>query len=316
MKPAALDYIRANSADEAVALLAEYGGDARILAGGQSLMAVLNMRLAQPRALVDIHRATDLTSVVNVIDDALPSPPAPLPLRRRGEIPGENGRQPNGRQPFARRSVNPITNGAGLRVGAAVTQAALQRHPGLAQTVPLVAQALPHLGHYQTRNRGTVCGSLAHADPSAELPLCLATLDGEVVLRSARGRRHVAAREFFTGMLQTACAADELVEEAYFPAPAAGERHGFVEMSIRHGDFAIVALAAVVGADAIRLGVGGVADRAVVARWPRLSGTALDDALNQLAWDLGAREDHHASARYRRHLVRTLGRSLIEELSR
>lgn len=271
MKPAALDYIRADSADEAVALLAEYGGDARILAGGQSLMAVLNMRIAQPRALVDIHRAPDLGA---------------------------------------------IANGDGLRVGAAVTQATLQRHPGMAQSVPLVAQALPHLGHYQTRNRGTVCGSLAHADPSAELPLCLATLDGEVVLRSARGRRTVAAREFFTGMLQTACAADELVEEAHFPAPAAGERHGFVEMAIRHGDFAIVALAAVVGADAIRLGVGGVADHPIVARWPRLSGTALDDALNQLAWDLGARDDHHASARYRRHLVRTLGRALIEELAR
>ncbi len=275
MKPPALDYIRADSAEEAVALLAEYGGDARILAGGQSMMAVLNMRIAQPRALVDIHRASDLGTISK---DA--------------------------------------ANGDGLRVGAAVTQAALQRHSGLARSAPLVAQALPHLGHFQTRNRGTVCGSLAHADPSAELPLCLATLDGAVVLRSARGRRTVAASEFFTGMLQTACAADELVEEAHFPAPAADERHGFVEMSIRHGDFAIVALAAVVGAAAIRLGVGGVADHPVVARWPRLAGAALDDALNQLAWDLGARDDHHASARYRRHLVRTLGRSLIEELAR
>jgi 2-furoyl-CoA dehydrogenase FAD binding subunit len=279
VKPPALDYIRADSAEEAVALLAEYGGDARILAGGQSLMAVLNMRIAQPRALVDIHRAADLGAISN-------------------------------------HAANDAANGAGLRIGAAVTQATLQRHPDLARSAPLVAQALPHLGHYQTRNRGTVCGSLAHADPSAELPLCLATLDGEVVMRSARGRRTVAAPEFFTGMLQTACAADELVEAAHFPAPATGERHGFVEMSIRHGDFAIVALAAVVGADAIRLGVGGVADHPVVARWPRLAGTALDDALNQLAWDLGARDDHHASARYRRHLVRTLGRSLIAELAR
>lgn len=270
VKPAALEYIRVDSADEAVALLAEYGEDARVLAGGQSLMAVLNMRLAEPRALIDIHRAPDLAV---------------------------------------------IANGGAVQVGAAVTQAALARHAELARAVPLLAQALPHLGHFQTRNRGTVCGSIAHADPSAELPLCLATLGGEVVLRSARRRRRLSAQDFFTGMLQTARGADELLEAAHFPLAAAGERHGFVEVSMRHGDFAIVALAAVVSASAIRLGVGGVADRPAVARWSRLDGSALDDALNQFAWDLEARDDHHASAPYRRHLVRTLGRRLIGELA-
>ena len=270
MKPAALDYLRADSADEAVAALAEYGEDARVLAGGQSLMAVLNMRLAAPRALVDIHRAPDLAT---------------------------------------------IATGGALQVGASVTQAALERHAGLAQAAPLLAQALPHVGHFQTRNRGTVCGSIAHADPSAELPLCLATLGGEVVLRSARGRRRLGAQAFFSGILQTARAADELLEAAHFPLAAAGERHGFVEFAMRHGDFAIVALAAVVGPGSIRLGVGGVADRPTVARWPRLAGSALEDALNQLAWDLEARDDHHASAVYRRHLVRSLGGKLIAELS-
>lgn len=270
MKPAAFDYIRADSADEAVALLAEYGDDARILAGGQSLMAVLNMRLAQPKVLIDIHRAADL-----------------------GAIRDGDGR---------------------IRVGAAVTQTALQRMAG-AERTPLLAQALPHVGHFQTRNRGTVCGSIAHADPAAELPLCLAALDGEVLLRSRRARRTLKAAEFFTGMLQTVRAADELIEEVRFPPARAGERHGFVELSMRHGDFAIVALAAVVSPTGIRLGVGGVADRPVVARWPRLEGSALDDALNQLAWDLAAQDDHHASAVYRRHLVRTLGRQLIGELA-
>lgn len=270
MKPAAFDYIRADSADEAVALLAEYGEDARILAGGQSLMAILNMRLAQPKVLIDIHRAQDLFGIE------------------------DNG---------------------GIRVRAAATQAALQRHAGLEHTAPLLAQALPHLGHFQTRNRGTVCGSVAHADPSAELPLCLATLDGEVVLRSRRGRRTVKARAFFTGMLQTARAAGELIEEVRFPQRRDGERHGFTEVSMRHGDFAIVALAAVVSADGICLGVGGVADRPTVAHWPRLEGTALDDALNQLAWELGAQDDTHATAVYRRHLVRTLGRELIGRLT-
>ena len=270
MKPAAFDYIRADSADEAVALLAEYGDDARILAGGQSLMAILNMRLAQPKVLIDIHRAQDLYGIE------------------------DNG---------------------GIRVRAAATQAALQRHAGLEGTAPLLAQALPHLGHFQTRNRGTVCGSVAHADPSAELPLCLATLDGEVVLRSKRGRRPLKARAFFTGMLQTARAAGELIEEVRFPQRRDGERHGFTEVSMRHGDFAIVALAAVVSADGICLGVGGVADRPTVAHWPRLDGAALDDALNQLAWELGAQDDTHATAVYRRHLVRMLGRELIGRLT-
>jgi 2-furoyl-CoA dehydrogenase FAD binding subunit len=270
VKPAALDYIRADSADEAVALLAEFGEDGRILAGGQSLMAMLNMRLAQPRVLIDIHRASDLAI---------------------------------------------IANGGAVQVGAGVTQAALERRSGLAQAAPLLAQALPHIGHFQTRNRGTVCGSIAHADPSAELPLCLATLGGEVMLRSRRGRRRVSAQDFFSGVLQTACGADELLEAVCFPLAAEGERHGFVEFSMRHGDFAIVALAAVVSPSAIRLGVGGVADRPVVAHWSRLDGSALEDALNEFARDLEASNDHHASADYRHQLVRTLGRRLIGELS-
>ena len=270
MKPAPFDYVRADSADEAVAILAEHGDEARVLAGGQSLMAMLNMRLAQPNALVDIHRAADLAGI----------------------------RLEDGR----------------LVVRAAVTQAALGRHPGLAQSLPLLAQALPHIGHWQTRNRGTVCGSIAHADPSAELPLCLATLGGDVVLRSASGRRTLSAAEFFAGMLQTAREPTELVEEVRFPVARAGERHAFAEIAMRHGDFAIVALAVVAGPSGIRLGVGGVADRPHVARWARLAGAALDDALNELAWELGARDDHHASAAYRRHAVRTLGKQLIEGL--
>lgn len=271
MKPAAFDYIRADSADEAVAGLAEYGEDARILAGGQSLMPVLNMRLAQPKVLVDIHRAGDLCAIGS----------------------GSNR----------------------LRVYAAVTQSSLGRHPKIAFQVPLLAQALPHVGHFQTRNRGTVCGSIAHADPSAELPLCLSTLGGEIVLRSARARRTVAAQDFFTGMLQTVCTPEEMIEEVRFPLVQPGEHHGFTEVSMRHGDFAVVALAAVVSASSIRLGVGGAADRAYVVRWPLLEGSALDDALNQLAWDLHARDDQHATAAYRRHVVRILGRQLIEKLN-
>ena len=270
MKPAPFDYIRVDAADEAIALLAEYGDDARILAGGQSLMPILNMRLAQPRLLIDISRAADLGGVL--IDDG------------------------------------------DLCVGASVTQATIEQRARLAQEVPLLAWSLPHLGHFQTRNRGTVCGSVAHADPSAELPLCLTALGGEVVLRSSARRRTVAADDFFQGTLTTARESSELVETVRFPLAREGVRYGFTEVAMRHGDFAIVALAAVVSGSETRLGVGGVADRPRVQVWPRLSGEDLDDALNRLAWDLEARDDQHATAKYRRHLVRTLGKRLIEGL--
>ena len=271
MKPAAFDYVRADSADEAVDLLARHGEDARILAGGQSLMAVLNMRLAQPALLIDISRSKPLAEV------------------RR-----ENG---------------------GLWVGAAVTQASLEWRPGLAAELPLLAQAIPHISHFQIRNRGTVCGSVAHADPSAELPLCLLALQGEVRLRSAKRRRTLPAQAFFTGMLSTARQNDELLEAVCFPLARPGAGYGFTEFSARHGDFAICAVAALVHDKGIRLAVGGVADRPRAQDWPLLEGSALDDALNEFAWELDARDDAQISAATRRHLVRRLGRQAIASAS-
>jgi 2-furoyl-CoA dehydrogenase FAD binding subunit len=271
MKPAAFDYIRADSLEEVLHLLGEYGEDARILAGGQSLMAALNMRLAQPRVLIDISRIEALSRI----------------RLRRGV----------------------------MTVGAAVTQAAVEQVVQDQSSVPLLAQALPHLGHFQTRNRGTVCGSIAHADPSAELPLCLATLGGTVELRSRRRSRSVAASDFFQGVLTTARQADELLVSAQFPMARKNTRYGFVEFSMRHGDFALVALAGVVSDEETRLGVGGVADRPWVETLPTANGPDLDAALEDLAWKLGAQDDQHASAKYRRHLVRHLGRALITDLS-
>src|SRR5262249_48311544 len=178
VKPTAFDYFRVDSADEAVDALAEYGDDARILAGGQSLAPMLNMRVAQPRVLVDISRAAARVAAKTDV-----------------------GR--------------PV-------VRAAATQAAVERRPRLADELPLLAQAFPHLGHFQTRNRGTVCGSIAHADPSAELPLCLTVLGGEIVLRSRAGRRRLRADEFFQGPLSTARQPTEIVEEVRFPLARAG----------------------------------------------------------------------------------------------
>lgn len=264
MKPARFDYARAESVDEALAVLAQYGDEARILAGGQSLMAILNMRFAQPRVLVDISGCADLT--------------------------------------YAR------VEGGDLVIGAAATQASIEWRSALGLEVPLLALALPHVGHFQTRNRGTVCGSIAHAEPSAELPLVLGALRGSVTLRSARGRRTLPAEEFFQGLLLTARRPDELVEAVRFPLRDPAARYGFREVAMRHGDFAIVALAVVATGERLRIAVGGVADRPVAKEFPRQAAT---EALNELAWELDARDDQHASARYRRHLVRTLGRELI-----
>jgi 2-furoyl-CoA dehydrogenase FAD binding subunit len=268
VKPASFDYIRVDTAAEAVALLGEYGDDARILAGGQSLVAMMNMRLTQPRVLIDISSVGDLDTI------------------------------------------NATTKG--VRIGAALRQAALGAWPALDENLPLAAAALPHIGHFQTRNRGTICGSIAHADPGAELPLVLATLNGTVHLRGPRRRRSVAARDFFTGMLTTARHSDELIEAVEFPAAEADAGYAFDEIAPRHGDFAVVSVAAWVGPDAITVGVGGVGDRPEIRCWPALSGAALDDALNEFAWELEAQDDHHASATYRRNLVRRVGRRVIE----
>ncbi|MNQ36082.1 FAD binding domain-containing protein [Pseudomonas borbori] len=266
MKPAAFDYIRAESRRQVLELLAEYGQEARIIAGGQSLMAVLNMRLAQPKLLIDINQVAEL---------------AYIELRKDC-----------------------------LAVGAAVRQAQLLARPTLADEVPLLALAMPWIGHFQTRNRGTVCGSVAHADPSAELPLSLVTLGGEIVLESIKGKRVIKAAEFFQGILTTDKRADELVVEVRFPLKREGIIYRFQEIAMRHGDFAIVSLAACIGIDEVRLGVGGVADRPVMRSLPR--GAALPDALNETAWSLDAQDDVHASAAYRRQLVRELGHRLIE----
>ncbi|MET0210906.1 MAG: FAD binding domain-containing protein [Burkholderiaceae bacterium] len=269
MKPAAFDYLRARDADEAVHWLQREGEGARILAGGQSLMAVLNLRLATPALLIDISRS----------------------------------------EPLARVEVE----GGTLRIGAAATQASIEWRPGLAQELPLLALAFPHGSPFPIRNRGTVCGSIAHADPSAELPLCLLALRGEVLLRSARGTRRVAAADFFTGMLITARKDDELIEAVRFPLAQPGTGHGFSEFSRRHGDFAICAIAAVADRRGLRVAVGGVVDRPVARELPLLDGSALDDALNEFAWALDARDDPHVSAATRRHLVRRLGRRAVAQ---
>jgi 2-furoyl-CoA dehydrogenase FAD binding subunit len=207
-------------------------------------------------------------------------------------------------------------DGKTLRIGAAVQQAVLERRADLCQRQPLLARALAWVGHAQTRARGTVCGSIAHADPSAELPLALVTLGGSVHLRTRKKQRTLAAADFFTGMMTTTKGDDEMIESVSFPTAAPGTGYAFEEIGRRHGDFAIVACAAVVDGSKTILGIGGVADMPTVRLLPLPGSADFADALNQYAWDLDARDDLHATGRYRRDLVRQLGRRTIEEAAR
>jgi 2-furoyl-CoA dehydrogenase FAD binding subunit len=268
MKPAAFDYVRAGHLDEVLDGLRREGGDARIIAGGQSLMPMLNMRLARPKTLIDIMRLPELARIEQ--------------------------------------------KGGAVMVGAGVRQATLLAWPELGKALPLVAKALPWTGHVQTRSRGTVCGSIAHADPSAELPLILCALGGAVHLRSTKRRRHVPAKDFFAGMMATTREDDELIDAVSFPADS--RACAFREVARRHGDFAIVACAAVATDKGVRLAIGGVADMPVTREFPRLEPNALDDALNAFAYELDARDDVHATARYRRDLVRLIGKDLMREV--
>jgi 2-furoyl-CoA dehydrogenase FAD binding subunit len=269
MKPRPFDYIRPDTVEEALALLAEYGDDARVLAGGQSLVPMLNLRIVEAAALIDISRLTAL----DVIDE-------------RGDA---------------------------IEIGAAVTQNKLLAWPQLAAKLPLVAAALPHVGHFQTRNKGTVCGSIAHADPSSELPLTLAVLGGEIVLRSRRGSRLLKAKDFHKDMLTTARAGDELVTAVRFPV-AKGAGVAFREVARRHGDFAIIAVAAIVAdKNSVRLGVGGMAGAPLVREIP--SGDSAD-AIAEWAGELEGYEDLHASAAMRRDLFRNLAPLVVNEAIR
>jgi len=269
MKPRPFDYIRPDTVEEAVELLAEYGDDARILAGGQSLLPMLNLRLIEPAVLIDISRIEALGAIKD--------------------------------------------GGAKIEIGAAVTQNTLMDWPKLAERLPLLAVALPYVGHFQTRNRGTVCGSIAHADPSSELPLALAVTGGEVVLRSKRGERVLLADAFQQDMLTTAREPDELIAAVRFPA-GPGQGVAFREVARRHGDFAMIAVAAVIkDRNAVWLGVGGMAGRPMVRR---IVPENAESIVGEWAEELEGYEDLHASAALRRDLFRNLAPEVIADAQR
>ena len=276
MKAAPFEYVRAASIGEACELLRQDGGDVKLIAGGQSLVPMMAMRLTRPARLVDINEIAALKFVALEPD--------------------------------------------AVRTGACTRQCVIERDDALAARVPLLRQALAWVGHIQTRNRGTVGGSLAHADPAAELPLAAQVLGAKMVLRSTTGTRSVPAAEFFAGPLTTAIEPHECLEEIHWPAWS--ERRtgsAFTEISRRHGDFAIVAAAAQIALDddgrcvraSFGLGGGGTTPLAFPKLAERLIGTRLeDDAIRGVAHDaavaLDPGGDLHASAGYRMDLAAVL----------
>jgi carbon-monoxide dehydrogenase medium subunit len=264
MKPAAFSYDRPRSVDEAVSLLAKHE-DAKILAGGQSLVPLMSMRLARPAAIVDINGIDELRTM--------------------------------------------RSSGGYVHIGAAVRQSEAAR-----SGVPLIVRALPYVGHWQTRNRGTVCGSLAHADPSAELAVVAVALQAQIEARSPRGTRRIAADAFFASLFTTALEPDEMVTAASFSQALPGWGFAFEEFAERHGDFAIVATAcaASVARDgsivSLRLALGGVSDRPVVCETAdaigrRLTATDAEELCAREAAKLDPPSDRRGSAAYRRRLA-------------
>jgi aerobic carbon-monoxide dehydrogenase medium subunit len=274
MKPPPFEYYRATTVEEAISLLSQYGSDAKVLAGGQSLLPMMKLRLARPRVLVDLHWARELA--------------------------------------YVRQADGMITFGAMARLADLESEQ-------VRACCPLLGEVAGDIGHPPIRHRGTVCGSLAHADPAAELPMLALVLDAELVATGPNGTRVIPARDFFRTMLTTSLSGEEILMEARFPVLRPGRGWGFSELSRRPGDFAIVAAAATldVGAAGVitqaQMALGAVADRAIrcpeaeAALVGQMAGTAAFEAAAALASaPLEPPSDVHGSSSYRRHLANVL----------
>ncbi len=281
MKPAKFEYHAPASVDEAVGFLKRYAGEARVLAGGQSLIPMMNFRVAAPAALVDLNRIPALAYV--------------------------------------------RADGATVRIGAMTRQRALEFSPVIRDKLPLLREALSWVGHLPTRSRGTIGGSLANADPAAELPMALQALEGEVVARGPSGERTIKSGELFRGSLTTSLEPDEILTEIRFPAMPQGAGHAVEEFARRHGDFAIAAVAAVVVRDGSRCKTARLATAGVGPVPVRLR--AAEQIIEQRGLDAGTiaaaaeaaadsvepMSDHNGSAEYRRHLTQVLTRRALEK---
>lgn len=277
MKPAPFTYAKAKSLDHAIELLARPDGEARLLAGGQSLMATLNMRLSAPKLLIDLNGVAGLSGVS-------------------------------------------LKNNQ-VEIGALTRHAEAERSTDIARHVPLIALAMPHIGHVAIRNRGTLGGSIAFADPAAELPACLLALGGEVDIAGPKGKRTVKADDFFKGLFETALGPRDVLTAIRVPAATKDSRAGFAEFARRHGDYAMVGLAATAKASGkaltdVRLAYFGVGNTPVRAKKAEaaLAGGSIDDAVKALAADLDPPGDVQATGATKKHLAGVLLRRVAAQL--
>jgi CO/xanthine dehydrogenase FAD-binding subunit len=282
MKPAAFEYHAPTTIDEALALLRANADNAKLLAGGQSLVPVMNFRLATPAMLIDLNRIAALSYIHE-------------------------------------------DQGA-LSIGAMARHRHIEKSELVARHAPLLAETMPFIAHPQIRNRGTIGGSLAHADPAAELPAVMMALDARFKLQSAQGERWVNARDFFTGLFTTALQSNELIVEIQIPALLARTGWAFDEVSRRHGDYALAGVAAVVTLDTqgrcsdarlVCVGVGPQPMRIQNATRALVGQTPTPDALRAVAEtapaELDPSSDMHASADFRRHLAKVLAKRVLEK---
>jgi carbon-monoxide dehydrogenase medium subunit len=275
VKPAPFAYTKARTLKEAVALLAKHKDDARLLAGGQSLIATLNMRLSAPDLLIDINGIRGLDGIAK--------------------------------------------KGSAIEIGALARHAQVERSELIARHAPLIALAMPHIGHAAIRNRGTFGGSIAFADPAAELPACLVALGGEIEIAGPKGKRKVKADAFFKGLFETALRPQEVLTAVRVPSADKNTRVGFAELARRHGDYAMVGLAACARADGkgladVRLaffGVGATPMRAKKAEAALVSGN-IEAAVAAL--DLDPHDDVQATAATKKHLAGVLLRRVAKQL--
>ena len=279
MKPAKFAYHAPNSLTEALSLLTRYAGEARVLAGGQSLIPMMNFRIAAPSAIIDLNRVPDLDYI-----------------RHETDI---------------------------VRIGAMTRQRKIEFSDVIAETLPLLRDAIKLVGHLPTRSRGTIGGSLAHADPAAELPMTLQVLEGEVVARGPQGERVIKAGEFFRSPLVTALTSEEILIEVRFPVMPGNAGYAVEEFARRHGDFAICAIAAVLVREGercvkARLATSGTAPAPLrlkaaegVLEQKGLGDLAIEEAAEAAARAVEPMNDHNGSVEFRRHLTRILtGRAL------
>ena len=305
MKPPPFEYVRPTSVDAALAALAEGDPDAKLLAGGQSLIPAMNFRLARPSLLVDLGGLAELRGI--------------RPLN------GAAGHTEGGAAPDGSTGTGGGASTGGLVIGAMTRQREVECSALVRERCPLLAEVMPWIAHPQIRNRGTVGGSLAHADPAAELPAVMLALGATLVTRGPAGERRIPAADFFVGLFATALGPGEMLTRIEIPAAVPGTRFAFEEVSRRHGDFALAGVAVAVTADAggivqeasvclLSVGDGPVAAGEGVAalRGRQLNVESATDAAEATAAALDPPGDIHASSAYRRHLARVLTRRALE----